>query len=176
MKMWSTREYFTQKKCRNFCKPKTRTQKATPYKFYVVLAGHDRVKNTDISRCATYKFKLKAPSLQKSLKNEKTSKNMDFIQEPIDEIRNQTINSWNYRGWFEKFRAPTKKFLLEFQNIITLYCLKFSEENFHPQSSSRDKKDSFENPSQKVLLEGRRIFQVTFFSRQNFPQFFSLDT
>ena len=60
----------------------TRTKKSTldMFNFYVILAGHDMV--TDSDRATTSKRKFKAPSLQKStvedLPNEGPAENMGF--------------------------------------------------------------------------------------------------
>ena len=72
---------------------KTRTKKSSPdmFNFYVVLAGHEKVK--DAGRATICRLNFKAPSLKtKGTKNEGPFENMSFSKKPFEEFNEKKIN------------------------------------------------------------------------------------
>ena len=82
---------------------KTRFKKSTPdmFNFYVVLAGHDMV--TDSDRVTIFSRKVKAPLLQtESTKNEGRSENMGFTENPFEDFRGKNFEKETILSTFMK--------------------------------------------------------------------------
>ena len=71
---------------------KTRTKKASPHmsKFYVDLAGLEKVSDAD--RATTCRRKFKAPSLQTKCTKMECLKKTTYMEKPFDDFRQNKIH------------------------------------------------------------------------------------
>ena len=137
---------------------KTRAKKSSPdmFNFYVVLAGHDIVTDTD--RATTCRCKFKAPSLQtKSRKNEGHSENMGFNGKTI----------WSFQA-----KKKNKNIILTFQkpqwDIRTLeQSIEYRPWTYHTFSYSFAANFSGAKPQKTAIDSGKNQLKVFHDHSQN---------